>query len=105
MGELRINAPQGNSVISVGAQAAAEGILIGRYDRCDSHNLRTLSSDLISRVHLLVLDVSGILYAIDTASSNGSWIGETEARVTRLEYGTTLTLANEDTRVEWRALH
>jgi hypothetical protein len=67
------------------------GVLVGRYDRCElthsfSHN------KTVSRVHLcLVLDPTG-LWAIDVASSNGTWEDSERVEATRLGERARLTL-------------
>jgi pSer/pThr/pTyr-binding forkhead associated (FHA) protein len=58
----------------------------------------------ISRVHLLVIEIDGALYAIDTASKNGTWQGGLPVRSARLVPGAVLRLARHAT-VEWRPLH
>jgi hypothetical protein len=71
------------------------GVLVGRYERCEltagfSRN-RT-----VSRVHLcLALDPTG-LWAIDVASSNGTWEGEERVGALRLGEQTRLTLGTAE---------
>jgi hypothetical protein len=101
MGELEIVSPDGQSTITLGRVAAREGVLFGRYERCDNDGLPVLCGGRISRVHLLVLEIAGMLYAIDTASSNGVWCGEEEVRLVPLTSGTTLTLGENLARVRW----
>src|SRR5262249_18096842 len=55
--------------IAVGDAALRDGILLGRYLRCDSSGM--VDDPSLSRVHLLLLDVDGALLAIDTASAYG----------------------------------
>jgi hypothetical protein len=59
---------------------------------------------VLSRVHLLVLELDGALYAIDTASTNGSWCGRDRVRATRLQPGLRVSLGGKAT-VEWRPFH
>ena len=56
----------------------------------------------ISRVHLLIIEIAGVLYAIDTASSNGVFDHDARERTSRLEPGTSLSLGDVAT-VEWSA--
>jgi hypothetical protein len=58
----------------------------------------------VSRVHLLLIEMAGGFYAIDTASRNGVWCGSRDVRVTRLESGVALTLADEAS-LEWCPHH
>jgi hypothetical protein len=53
---------------------------------------------------LLVLELDGALYAIDTASKNGSWNGEERVRAIRILAGLAVSLAGKAT-VEWRPFH
>jgi hypothetical protein len=63
-----------------------------------------LASPNLSRVHLLIVEVGGALCAIDTASRNGSRIGEQRIRHARLEPGRPIVLA-EVACVEWQPFH
>ena len=105
LGELRIITPDGTSSIAVGPRAANDGVLVGRYERCDTRQLQTLCSFAISRVHLLVIQVEGVLHAVDTGSSNGTWIGDQRVHVAPLQFGSTLSLADGCAEIEWRVLH
>ena len=58
----------------LGASSPRSGILLGRSRRCDAG--RVLSVRTISRVHLLLIELGGIVYVVDTASYNGLWDGE-----------------------------
>ncbi len=90
--------------LRLGETALREGVLLGRYDRCDNGDNAFVDSELVSRVHLLLIEMAGGLYAIDTASRNGSWCRSRDVRVARLEPGVELTLADEAS-VEWRPSH
>src|SRR5262245_5717415 len=74
-GEIRIRGPEGGGSLLLDAEAARRGALIGRYDRCDGHGLPCLAAHWLSRVHLLVVESGSGLWAIDTASRNGTWYG------------------------------
>jgi len=103
-GELLVGSGSGRAAVRLGARAAHRGVLLGRYDRCDTAGLPVLVDSALSRVHLLVLELDGSLYAIDTASKNGSWCGGERIRATRLLPGLGLALAGKAT-VEWRPFH
>src|SRR6185436_13232851 len=56
------------------------GLLIGRYERCAFG----AEDDRLSRVHLLLLRDGDQVWAIDTASSNGTTAGGSAIRQIRL---------------------
>lgn len=103
-GELLVSSSCGRVAVRLGAQAARRGVLLGRYDRCDTAGLPLLSDLALSRVHLLVLELDGGLYGIDTASRNGCWCGGQRVRAVRIQPGLRLSLAGKAT-VEWRPFH
>lgn len=103
-GELLVGSASGRVALRLGGQAARRGVLLGRYDRCDTAGLPVLIDAALSRVHLLVLEIDGALYGIDTASKNGTWSGEKRVRVTPLRTGIRVSLAGKAT-VEWRPFH
>lgn len=103
-GELRVASASGRVALRVGARAAGRGLLLGRYDRCDTAGLSVLGDPGLSRVHLLLVEIDGGLHAIDTASRNGTWCRGQRARVTRLLPGLRLSLAGRAV-VEWRPFH
>lgn len=102
LGELVISSEAGYGTIRVGRHTARAGILLGRSERCDSDAL--LSDPHISRVHVLVVEMAGRLYAVDTASKNGVWGKRGEERAQLLESGTIFSLCGL-ARVEWRFFH
>jgi hypothetical protein len=53
---------------------------------------------------MLLIEIDGVLYALDTASKNGSWLPTGPLRVARVEPGRPITLA-KDARVEWHPFH
>jgi len=127
LGELVVLARgSGREVVRLGATAAARGVLVGRYERCATSIIGRGdgAQSTVSRVHLLVIQQGGALcparalgphsgrgsppralYAIDTASTNGTFIGEEEVRVVRLEPGVGLTLGAQEAWVQWRVLN
>ena len=99
-GRLLLAGPSGQGVIEVGHEALRDGVLIGRYDRCDGRGL--CDDPAMSRVHALVLLVDNRLLAIDVASTNGTGeVGQPDARIVELLDGTEVELAGS-TRVRWR---
>ena len=101
VGELRLS---GAAPIAVDAAALARGILLGRYERCDGNGIPTLAQSGISRVHLLVLAIADDVWAIDTASSNGtSIVGEDGThRIMQLVHDRELVLGDNLVWLRWR---
>lgn len=103
-GELLVRSHAGQVSLRLGAEATRQGVLLGRYERCDTAGLPVLAHPSLSRVHLLVIELDGALYAVDTASKNGSWLGSTSMRCTRMLPGLRVRLAH-DASVEWHPFH
>ncbi len=81
-GTLELTGPDRSTVIRVGQAALRDGVLIGRYDRCDS---AAVVDNNVSRVHALLIQLGDELLVIDTASTNGTCLGDGEpARLHRL---------------------
>jgi hypothetical protein len=86
--------------LSLGHDALRDGVLIGRYARCDGAGL--LDDQSLSRVHMLLLHVDDALIAIDTASRNGSHLPDQDkARVITIAGDTELILGTK-TLARWR---
>ena len=99
---LVITGPAAQSTITVGEHALREGVLLGRYARCD--NGASDHADSLSRVHALLLQTDDRLLVIDTASTFGTRMASgLDARVFELIGPTELELGL-DTRVLWRWL-
>jgi hypothetical protein len=99
-GMLEIIGPNLRGQLSVGDQALRDGVLLGRYARCDGSAL--LDDASLSRVHILLLQVDDALLAIDTASRNGTHlVGQPNARVIALDRESELHLGKH-TRIRWR---
>lgn len=94
MGELVVRATGSSIRRPVGESALARGFLVGRYDRCDVGAVDDEDSRL-SRVHLLVVREGDQIIALDTASTNGTFVGERQITLTPLAEGTVLDLAGE----------
>jgi hypothetical protein len=101
LGEIRITSSRGVATIVVGQAAARAGVLLGRSRRCDAG--RVLSDRSISRVHLLIIEIAGNLFAIDAASYNGVWDDKEQERAVLLELERPLALSDVAT-VEWRKI-
>jgi hypothetical protein len=100
LGEIRVTSSWGEATIVIGQRAARAGVLLGRSRRCDAG--RVLSDRTVSRVHLLVIEIAGKLFAVDTASCNGVWDDKEQERATPLELDRPLLLGEVAT-VAWRS--
>jgi hypothetical protein len=103
-GELRLRSGAGGGSLQLGTEAARRGALIGRYERCDGFGLPCLEHPGLSRVHLLVVESDGTLWAIDTASKNGTRDSDGRIRRARLAPDRPLSLAGL-VRLEWWPFH
>lgn len=103
LGTLRITSRAGIQKLVVGQSAARSGILLGRYSRCDIDGSHILVDESISRVHLLILGVADQLYAIDTASTHGTWIrsDQREIRISPLVAGQEFCLGDDLVQLRW----
>ena len=81
----------------VGATALHRGVLVGRYDRCAVG----FDAERLSRVHFLIVRDGKEVIGIDTASTNGTWVGEREVSLTPMTDGTAVNLAN-DLQLTWQ---
>lgn len=90
--------------LPVGERQLAQGIVVGRYDRCDGSTL--LDDGRISRVHVLFREIAGRVWAIDTASTHRTYLlGDGSAvpvRVVPMTGPTDLMLGRGLARIGWR---
>ncbi len=106
LGELRVESSGGATSFVLGRSSARGGVLLGRYDRCDSSGLPVLQDYRISRVHVLLLEVDGALYLIDTASTNGVWSRSAGGvRQHALKFGEDFELGRYLARLRWSPVH
>ncbi len=99
-GTLELIGATRSGQMTIGDHALRDGVLLGRYARCDGAEL--LEDLSLSRVHMLLLHVEDALLAIDTCSRNGSHLpGLTPARVISLSDETEVHLGKH-TRIRWR---
>lgn len=99
LGDLVLASRGAARSIPIGATALEDGVLIGRYERCDAADL--LGDPNMSRVHLLVVSIAGVPHAVDTASTNGTSVGGRSIRVQPLTRELTLDLGDA-ARLTWR---
>jgi hypothetical protein len=104
-GQLIVRSAMGEMILLLGKTALTRGVLLGRYPRCDGGWVGVLSDHAISRVHALVIEIAGRVYAIDAGSSNGLWVGGNRVRVARLVTGLTVALAGRVATLEWSFTH
>jgi hypothetical protein len=101
-GTLELYGPRRSGQIRIGHDELHDGVLIGRYDRCDSASL--IDDPSLSRVHALLIQVDDCVMMIDTASTNGTRVtGQTNTRVIPLDGDVELELGSK-TRARWRWL-
>ncbi|HEY1552952.1 MAG TPA: FHA domain-containing protein [Kofleriaceae bacterium] len=99
-GTLELIGKTHRGTLTLGHDALHDGVLIGRYARCDASQM--LDDKSLSRVHALLLHVDDTLLLIDTASRNGTRThGATDSRLFTLGDGSELELGSH-TRVRWR---
>ena len=76
--------------VRVSGRALDEGFLIGRYDRCEVGGPE--ADESLSRVHLLVVRDGSRVIAIDTASTNGTYVNDERVHLVELGDGSLLDL-------------
>jgi hypothetical protein len=103
-GHARVTLRRAGAWASVDLPGAAldAGVLVGRADRCETR-VRSVLTESISRVHLLLLREHGAVHAFDAASMQGVWADGERVRCVRLpDRGGTLRLASKDpVMLEW----
>jgi hypothetical protein len=104
VGQLSVTSGGKSQKIAIGERAAEGGILLGRYERCDTHGATVVAHHGISRVHVLVLKIDSDVYAIDTGSTNGTTRtgSDAEIRIVRVEDGLELVLGDDLATVKWK---
>ncbi len=95
LGHLLIEHRRSVTRAAVGPGAAARGVLLGRYARCDVPG----TDETMSRVHALVVREGGSLHVIDVGSTNGTSRNGEKVRCAPLTAETTFVLGN--THVDW----
>lgn len=103
-GQLVVRSGEGEMKLVLGRTAVRHGVLLGRYERCDGSRRRVLAHFGISRVHALVIEIAGKVYAVDAGSRNGLWLRSERVRLAPLGPGQTVALANLAT-MEWAFTH
>ncbi len=101
-GALELYTPTKQVTLAIGESALKDGVLIGRYDRCDAKDIAGDDTSL-SRVHALLMRVEDRLLLLDTASSNGTFERGEQVRVVVIDADTELRLGKK-TYARWRAV-
>lgn len=98
-GTLELVGPRNRGTIRIGHDELRDGVLIGRYARCN--NAQLADDPSLSRVHALLIQVDDTIVAIDTASLNGTReANHPKARLIQLTGDTELVLGTA-TRARW----
>jgi hypothetical protein len=104
-GVLSIETGLDRLVFATGGEALQRGLLIGRYSRCHGSHGSAITSGRVSRVHLLVLRVAGVVYGVDLGTTNGSYRevtgGLERIRQLPMDPETRIVLAGSATSVRW----
>lgn len=90
--ELSLASASGRARVRLSPDDLERGVLVGRDPRCVDAGLRAVLSDDVSRVHILLMRVEGVLTAIDLASTQGTTHERRRVR--------TVTLERHETRLE-----
>ncbi len=99
-GTLELRGAHTGGYLDIGQAELADGILLGRYPRCNGAGFSDDPS--LSRVHALLIQIDDRLLLVDTSSRNGSRLrGLPDARVIEIIGETELELGTH-TRVRWR---
>lgn len=101
LGVLQVKSDMGACQLEVGPRALGQGVLLGRNDRCDSGGMDVFTNESISRVHMVLVEIAGRVYVVNTASTNGVWVGDNEVRLAPLEPGEEFTLGDGLAHLVW----
>jgi hypothetical protein len=98
-GTLEMIGPGRRGTLAVGADALRDGLVLGRYVRCDGTQM--FNDQMLSRVHVMLLQRGDALLAIDTASTHGiHLVGHAPERVVALPDRAELAIG-PCTRILW----
>ncbi len=101
-GRIELVGPHRSTMMNIGHAPLRDGVLLGRYGRCDASEV--MEDPSMSRVHALLLHADDRLVMIDTASYNGTrLVGEHRARLIEIDRDLELQLGKQ-TRLRWRWL-
>ena len=98
-GTLELVGPRNRGTIRIGQDELRDGVLLGRYARCN--NAQLADDPSLSRVHALLIQIEDAIVAIDTASLNGTReANQPKARLIQL-FGDTELVLGTSTRARW----
>ena len=98
--ELKIHFQQKQKHILIDEIQLERGVLIGRYERCGIFFSSHDEYNPISRVHCLLISIHGVIYIIDTASTNGTTVAHQPIQQCALTQSTLIILA-ESLFISW----
>lgn len=101
VGALELIGPARRAIVPVGQAALRDGVLIGRYPRCDS---ACDDDDGVSRVHALLIQLDDTVLVVDTASTYGTTVNGQPVERARVLRGDVELELGRDTRARWRWL-
>jgi FHA domain len=87
--EIELDSLTGHESFAVHEAELERGLLVGRYERCQLGS----RDDKMSRVHLLIIRDGDEVWAIDTASTNGTTANGQPVRRVKMDGGAALLLA------------
>jgi pSer/pThr/pTyr-binding forkhead associated (FHA) protein len=100
-GTLDLIGPNLAGQITIGERELRDGVLLGRYARCDTSAI--VDDPSLSRVHALLIQIDDRVLLVDTASVNGTRLpGEHRSRLLVLDGDTDFQLGKQ-TRARWRS--
>jgi pSer/pThr/pTyr-binding forkhead associated (FHA) protein len=100
-GAIRIQQGVHRERRTVSAERLESGILLGRYPRCGL--VLNDPTNLISRVHALLLRIGDETWIVDTASTNGTWRGNERVNASILHAHEFLRLSTS-VSLEWHRI-
>jgi hypothetical protein len=100
-GELQLVGARKRERHRISLERLEQGVLLGRYERC---GIPLAELNDVSRVHLLLVQMGEELWAIDTASTNGTWQDEARIETTTLDDLDSLKLGDA-LQLQWLRLH
>ena len=105
IGHLHVRADGKSTHFPISAEALQRGVLVGRYARCQAGALAFGDDDRVSRVHACLLEVDGMPWLIDTASTNGLWFRGKQRDCVHLLPGTVVQLGEnaDDATIVWES--
>ena len=105
VGSVEIENGRGRLSLLVDRAAIRAGVLLGRYERCDSGGVDFLALERCSRVHALLIEINDAVHVIDTASTHGVHVQGRAVRVHAIRANEQVVLGHHLASVRWHAVH